>query len=136
MLTNWFPQRTDILISQLRNAGMYPALDAPVFTPHGGIIAESLAVSISAPAGTIYYTTNGSDPRLPDGGLSPDALVYEAALTLSNSVQLRARAFATNTWSALVEAHYLRLERGGMQIGDISHRADGAVELDFLLGPV
>ena len=51
MLTNWFPQRTGILISQLRNAGMYPALDAPVFTPHGGIIAESLAVSITRSGG-------------------------------------------------------------------------------------
>jgi len=135
LLTNWFPQRTGILISQLRTAGMYPALEAPVFTPHGGLIAKSLAVSMSAPAGTVYYTTNGSDPRLPDGGLSPDARSYEAALTLSNSVQLRARAFATNTWSALVEAHYALRSEVEMQIGDITHRADGAVVLDFLAWP-
>jgi len=61
-LTNWFPLRTDILIGQLRAAGLYPALDAPVLSPHGGLIPESLAVTMSAPTGAIYYTRTAPTP--------------------------------------------------------------------------
>ncbi len=119
---------------------MYPEVDAPVFTPHGGIIATSLPVTITMPTNTVlYYTTNGTDPRLPDGGVSTDALVYDQGpmltLTLTNSVQLRARAFhtnsVTNAWSALVEAYYLLATR----VSNITYRADGAVELDFVAWP-
>jgi hypothetical protein len=137
LLTNWFPQRTDILIAQLRNAGLYPTVDPPVFNPHGGIISEPLDVTITIPMGTVlYYTTNGSDPRLPDGGVSTNALVYHQGptltLTLTNSVQLRARC-VTNawTWSALVEADYLL----ALRVSNIAYRADGAVELDFVVWP-
>ncbi len=134
LLANWFPQRTDILIAQLRNTTP-PMDDAPVFTPHNGIIAESLDVVITATAGTLYYTTNGSDPRLPDGGLSPDALVYESALTLTRSVQLRARAFVANTWSALAEAYYPRWNEVELEVSGISHQGDGSVKLDFVAWP-
>jgi hypothetical protein len=137
LLTNWFPQRTDILVAQLRSAGMYPAVDAPVFTPHGGIIATSLDVTITIPTGTaLYYTTNGTDPRLTDGGVSTNALVYDQGptltLILTNSVQLRARSFdtnaVTNAWSALVEADYSL----ALRVSNITYRPDGAVKLDFV----
>ena len=43
-----------------------------------GRIADSLSVTITHPPGTVlYYTLNGSDPRLSDGSVSPDALVYD-----------------------------------------------------------
>jgi hypothetical protein len=135
LLTNWFSQRTDILIAQLRNAGMYPLLEAPVFSPYNGIISEPLAVVMSAPVGTIYYTTNGTDPRLPDGGLSPDALVYEATLTLASSVQLCARTFATNAWSALAEAFYPRWNEVELRVSGISRQSDGSARLDFIAWP-
>jgi hypothetical protein len=131
LLTEWFPQRTDILIAQLRNAGMYPALDAPVFSPHGGTIIGSLTVTISAPAGTIYYTTNGSDPRLPGGAVSPDALAYGTGVILTNSGPLRARAFATNTWSALAEADYLLANVVDLRLRNITRQSDGDVLMEF-----
>jgi len=134
LLANWFPQRTDILIAQLRNTTP-PMDDAPVFTPHNGIIAESLDVVITATAGTLYYTTNGSDPRLPNGGLSPDALVYHSALTLTRSVRLRARAFVANTWSALAEAYYPQWNEVELEVRGISHQGDGSVKLDFVAWP-
>lgn len=140
LMTNWFPRRTDILIGQLRDVGLYPALDAPVFTPHGGIIVESLPVTITTPPATIlYYTTNGADPRLPNGGVAPDALVYDQGspltLTLTNSGQLRARAFATNSWSALVEADYSPSNAAELRIDGITRQYDGTVKLDFLAWP-
>ncbi|MFO1513071.1 MAG: DUF5011 domain-containing protein [Verrucomicrobiota bacterium] len=140
LMTNWFPRRTDILIGQLREVGLYPAMDAPTFAPHGGIIVDSLPVTITTPSATVlYYTTNGSDPRLPDGSASPEALVYDQGtmltLTLTNNLHLSARAFATNAWSALVEADYTTQSQVDLRIGNITRQRDGAIKLDFLAWP-
>jgi len=138
LMTNWFPRRTGILIEQLRDAGLYPTLDAPIFSPHGGIIVETLPVMISPPPdATLYYTTNGADPRLPDGSVSPDAFVSaeELTVTLTGDTLLRARAFATNSWSALVEATYLRSSEVELRLDGIAGRSDRTVELNITAWP-
>ena len=35
------------------------------------------AIRLSAPTGTIYYTTDGTDPRLTGGGISPNAIALD-----------------------------------------------------------
>jgi len=69
LLNTYLPQRSNIVLDQFRKADLYPAIDAPVFqvngaVQHGGIIVSTDQVSISATAGTVYYTLDGSDPRL------------------------------------------------------------------------
>lgn len=131
LLSEWFPHRTAILIDQLRTRGMYPSVVAPVLSPHGGYIPISLTVTMSAPAGTIYYTTNGSDPRLPGGAVSSEALVYSAGLLLTNSTSLRARAYNASTWSALVEADYQLATVVDLQLRNIARESDGDVAMEF-----
>lgn len=68
LLTAYFPQRTGILLGQLKAAGLYPPVEAPVFRingvyQHGGPTAPGDLLSLHAPAGTIYYSLDGSDPR-------------------------------------------------------------------------
>ncbi|MBB07482.1 MAG: hypothetical protein CMN03_04380 [Roseibacillus sp.] len=66
MQSDFFPQRTAILLSQLRARGLYPSVSAPDFTPHGGLLAGPAEVSITtSTGGTVYYTLDGSDPRRP-----------------------------------------------------------------------
>jgi capsid protein len=61
---------------------------------------------MTAPAGVIYFTTNGLDPRLPGGSLSRDARLYVSALAISSSQQILARAWRTNSWSALTVSSF------------------------------
>jgi hypothetical protein len=73
LVDEYFPIRTDIVLDQLRQAGFYPDVPAPVFFvndsyQHGGYISSLDRFSMTAPMGTIYYTLDGSDPRL--SGLS------------------------------------------------------------------
>ncbi len=87
LLTQYFPQRTGILLEQLKAAGLYPRVDAPVFYingsyRHGGHISRSDRLSMQAPSGTVYYTLDGSDPRQPIATGEPatlTALVAENA---------------------------------------------------------
>jgi hypothetical protein len=105
---SWFPQRSTILLNQLRNAGLYPQLNAPRFSQHGGLVPPgySLVLSNPNPTGTIYYTINGTDPRLWGGGLAPSAVPYAGPLALTNAAFMRMRVRDGANWSALVEATF------------------------------
>lgn len=70
MLGTFFPFRTGVVLDQLKSAGLYPAIDAPHLSQHGGEVAPGYELDITAPFGTIYYTTDGTDPRLPSA--APD----------------------------------------------------------------
>src|SRR5205085_7403503 len=49
----------------------------PTFSQSGGNVAAGTQITITGAAGsTVYYTLDGSDPRLPGGGLNPTALAY------------------------------------------------------------
>jgi CotH kinase protein len=75
-------------------------LRAPTLTTNGGVL------SMSAPAGTIYYTLDNSDPRGSGGQLNPSAAAYQGAIPLTNTSWVFARAFYTNTWSPPAKIFY------------------------------
>lgn len=55
----------------------------------------------------IYYTLDGSDPRLPGGALNPAALEYVSSpVTLTTGVTVSARTLDGDNWSALNEADF------------------------------
>lgn len=104
----WFPQRTGIVINQLRNAGLYPQLSAPQFSPMGGLVPPGYSLALTNPnaAGIVYFTLDGSDPRVWGGGVASGAQPYGAPLVLTNATFLRARVFNAGEWSALIEAAF------------------------------
>ena len=85
LLQTYLPQRSDIVLGQLRNAGLYPATDAPAFSQHGGQVPGGAEIEVSAPAGLIYYTLDGSDPRMIGGQPNPNALVFDTNNNISTA---------------------------------------------------
>lgn len=77
--TGLFPQRSANLLTQLRNRGLFPALNAPVFSQHGGSVAQGYPLQFAGVSGTVYFTLDGTDPRLPGGGIAPGALSWNGA---------------------------------------------------------
>ncbi|MHC4734547.1 MAG: lamin tail domain-containing protein [Planctomycetota bacterium] len=69
------PRVTEVL-GQLLAVGWYPYVQVPVFNQHGGPVASgfNLTMDPNGP-GTIYYTTDGNDPRLPVALSSPGSPV-------------------------------------------------------------
>lgn len=65
LLTNYFPRRSDIVLDQFRSAGLYPHIDAPIFSQQSGRVDPGFELSLDATAGTIYYTVDGTDPIMP-----------------------------------------------------------------------
>ena len=71
ILDTYLPQRTDIVLQQFINAGLYPEVAAPELwiddqSQQGGYVTYNSLLSLSAEEGQIWYTLDGSDPRLPE----------------------------------------------------------------------
>ena len=113
LLTTIFPQRTDVTLNQLINDDLYPSFDAPQFRidgtlHHGGSIAVGAQLSMVDPnspdVGSIYYTTDGTDPRASGGAVSGSAQAYAGSLPVDESLSVKARLFTGSQWSALSNA--------------------------------
>lgn len=105
--TNYLPNCGETLFANLGDAGLFPAIDAPTLSQHGGEIEVGFTLSIEAAGGTIYYTLDGNDPRLAGGSLSHSALRYSAPIVLDRSVRLTARSLAGSDWSPVTEATFI-----------------------------
>jgi hypothetical protein len=106
---NFFPFRTANLFTYVRNAGWYPTNDVPTLNQYGGSVTNGFPLTITASGpGTIYYTLNGTDPRLAGGGLSPSALVWSGGtLNLTSNTIVKVRLLNGSEWSALADATFL-----------------------------
>lgn len=113
-LNSWIPNRTNTVLGYFR-AGtpttlLYSSLNAPVFSQNGGTFAPGFTFTMSVASmpvgGTIRYTLDGSDPRLPGGAVAPGALTYTAAIPLTQNTIVRARTLSGTTWSALQESFF------------------------------
>ncbi|MGJ8642226.1 MAG: lamin tail domain-containing protein [Luteolibacter sp.] len=103
LLDTYMPQRSAIVYSQIVAKGWYPSVAAPVFSQHGGSIASGSTVTMSG-SGTVYYTTDGSDPRAVGGAVSGAA--YSSAISLNSTTEIQARSLSGGTWSALTSATF------------------------------
>jgi hypothetical protein len=107
VIDQYFPQIHPLTLSRFRTGGLYPALAAPVFGRNGGRIESGFQLAVTAAAGAIHYTLDGSDPRLPGGAVSPAARSDAAGgIRLTATTTVKARALQQGQWSALAEATY------------------------------
>jgi hypothetical protein len=65
LVNQYFPVRSANVLSQLTSLGLYTSVVPPTFNQHGGTVASGFNLTMTAPAGTIYYTTDGSEPIVP-----------------------------------------------------------------------
>ena len=104
--------RATTVIEQMRRAGVYPSIDAPSYTvagvpQHGGSMSARDELGMSAAQGTIYYTLDGTDPRMPGGALSPTAVLFDGeGITLDRPTVVKSRSVYQEEWSALSEAEF------------------------------
>lgn len=112
----FFPVRTDIVINQLKSAGLLPATNPPVITKDNVMLVEesypvsgNYQVSLSSPAGQIYYTLDGTDPRQLGGELSSSArlIATGGTVNLQGTALIKARVRNGNYWSALAAVKLL-----------------------------
>ena len=72
-------------------------LQRPTFSRGSGVISRPFGFTLSGPAGTtVFFTTDGTDPRLPGGGISPAAIEYTAAVEILGNTRITARSYQSS----------------------------------------
>lgn len=67
--------------------------------PSVGLQAGGTNLVLSAALGKVLFTTDGSDPRLSGGGVSPKARAYEGPVPLPGNAHVVARTLKDHRWS-------------------------------------
>ena len=63
-------------------------------------------IGYSTEPGILYYTTDGSDPRLDGGVVNPNAHIYTSPISFTGTTQIKARELDNGQWTALNEATF------------------------------
>jgi hypothetical protein len=138
VISDFFPVRTSEVRTQFAAAGWLQSLAAPVFNNYGGEVSPGFDVSISKPVGApvgaeIFYTTDGSDPRLVGGAANPVATHGTGPFTVDVNVakQVKARVKNGSEWSPLIDATFTLPGVFPVRITELNyHPADHAGILD------
>jgi len=89
---------------------LYPSLDPPLYSKHGGSVSAGYQLSITRnnSTGTIFYRTDGQDPRV-DGGTvrsGSSSGTTTQVVVLNSTTTVKARVKNSATWSALANATF------------------------------
>lgn len=88
----WLPRRTQEALTQFRSAGFLPAAQAPLFNPASGVVSNGVTLQFTgSTSGTIYFTTDGVDPRSPNGSPTPSARSFRLGGSRETLVSAGAR---------------------------------------------
>ena len=130
---NWFPPRANLVLNQLLADNLYSTLNAPTFSSYGGFVSPGAQLSMTQtnPAGTIYYTSDGTDPRQVGGEIAGTAQVYTAPVPIEGNAIVFARVRAGTNWSAIVRASFTTSAYfRPLAITEIHYNPPGATNVD------
>jgi hypothetical protein len=111
LMKEWLSNRIDFIDEQLTQK--------PIFSAQRGRIQKGSLLTLKAQTNaTIFYTVDGSDPRLPQGEIASNAIIYTNSIELKSEVSIVARARdpkrqqnggppTSTPWSGLVKEKFV-----------------------------
>ena len=85
VMKTWLSNRVDFIDHEL--------VPPPGVSRLGGVISKGFVLTLTAATNaTVYYTLDGSDPRLSQGVISSNAIIYTGPIQMSANGRLKARA--------------------------------------------
>jgi len=125
VLSTYMPQRPAVVLQQLRGAGLYPNVDAPVFYinglyQHGGHILPTDSFSMTAKTGTTYYTLDGTDPRTPAWQSPPGSIVTLVAEDAAKRVLVPSTANGGDKLSNTLPQFDVTYYKANITVGDLA----------------
>jgi len=130
--TYWIPNRRTYIFQQFNNENLWPDTQAPYFNKPGGEVSSgfNLAIYKKSAAGTIYYTLDGSDPRLLGGAIHGSA--YSSPITLNHSTKVKARVLSSGEWSPICEAVFSVTGAQNIVVSEIMYHPTVGSEYEYI----
>lgn len=136
--STWIPNRRKTVTNLFKTYGLAGAPGAPTFNQFGGRTAAgfqlTMATTATGPNVGIYYTTDGSDPRVMfSDAVSAKAQLYSAPITLDETTVVKARMRTNSAWSALTEATFEVSQFGApLRFTEINYNPPGGDAYEFV----
>ncbi|MBN2508141.1 MAG: lamin tail domain-containing protein [Verrucomicrobia bacterium] len=113
-MRNWLVTRAAAIDAQ------FPA--PPVFSQDGGAVPNGFQLAILGTPGTLYFTTDGSDPRAPGGNVADSAQAYALPITLHAPTTVFARIRSGASWSGFTRATFFTpQDLGALRLTEIMY---------------
>ena len=134
VITPWINSRRRYVTNSFQKAGFLASSNAPVLNLLGGRVLPGTRLTMSRKTGTIWYTTNGIDPRVAfSSDVAPQARRYADALLLQPPVQIQARTLDGTNWSALVSVSFQSAAMAvPLSISEIQYHPAGGDAYEFI----
>ena len=133
---NYLPETHRLAIERFQRRDLYPEVATPRFSQRGGAVPDAFQLQLEAAAGTVYFTTDGSDPRLVGGAVSPTASVYGEPIILTEDAVVRVRAKVGDQWSAIDEATFevgvAAANQSNLKITEFLYHPTGDPDAEFI----
>lgn len=108
---------------------LYPKIAAVQFNHLGGFVNNGFQIELNNPntSGDIYYTLDGSDPRLEGGALNPNAMLYTGPITVNKFTLVSARVYNPGNfnpqynWSAMCPRQFFSNDTYTLIINEIQY---------------
>ena len=141
ILGTYLPRRSEVVLGQFRALRLYPQVAPPMFSQFGGQVPAGfeLVITHTNTSGAVWFTTDGSDPRVYGTGAAASiARIYASPVPFPAPALVRARVLSGSEWSALTEAiFYPPRDLSPLRVTEIMYHAPAAGvtngdEFDFL----
>lgn len=86
LINEYVPNRGGRVLQQLREDNLFPSVAAPELNISGGITPRATELVLQSASGSVYYTLDGSDPRLVGGSLNGAAKKYAGSFSTETPV--------------------------------------------------
>jgi len=142
----FFPYRTEIVLDQLIDAGLYTSFTPPVVKMNSVILdldaypnQGKSTLTLTCTNGVIYYTLDGSDPRMVGGQTNPviHQLASGGTVEIEGTTIVKARVKAGENWSALRKIKFLNTNEdfSKLKVTEIHyHPTDSIIGTDTISG--
>ena len=142
----YFPFRTNIVLEQMKSAGLIMTFNPPVFSKNNirldrdsYPVSGNYEISVSSSIGQIYYTTDGTDPRLVGDQINSTAkeIVSGGIIGLKGTTILKARVKNGERWSALASVKFMELNEdySNLKVTELNyHPTDSLVGTEIISG--
>ena len=121
-LKNWVRDRANWMDAQY--------LAPPRWDTQPGPVPEDGFVRFQSDGNDLYVTMDGTDPRLPGGGVAPSAQALSsrrAVVEVDQPLRLMARSYDNGRWSGLLEGYFVLPEPASLILSEIMyHPSDAA----------
>jgi len=142
----YFPYRTGIVIEQMKSAGLIMPFNPPLFSKNNSLldgkiypISGNYEIAVSSYSGKIFYTLDGTDPRMVGDQINSTAkeIVNGGKLELNGTAIVNARVKNGDQWSALASVKFTEMNEdySNLKVTELNyHPADSLVSTEIISG--